>query len=183
MSITENKYSVSVVIPAYNIGDFIARAINSVLAQTHPPDEIIVVDDGSTDNTGEVVKGFGEKVIYIHQQNGGLSAARNTAMRASTCKWISFLDGDDEWLEAFRADPNAAGMAAGVKHFVCGLRCVDPWKSGYEMIDRRLARLYYGGGRQYFKSRCYRQAIVALGCAHQHRKTLKSVTLMVLSRL
>ena len=98
MSISENKYSVSVVIPAYNIGDFIARAINSVLAQTHPPSEIIVVDDGSTDNTGEVIRSFGEKVRYIHQQNGGLSAARNTAMRASECKWISFLDGDDEWL-------------------------------------------------------------------------------------
>jgi hypothetical protein len=95
---TNNPFSISVVVPAYNIGPYIARAIESILAQTLQPDEIIIVNDGSTDNTSEEIANFGEKVRCIHQQNGGLSAARNTGIKASTGKWIAFLDGDDEWL-------------------------------------------------------------------------------------
>ena len=89
---------VSVVIPAYNAADHIARALDSVLAQTHRPDEIIVVDDGSTDNTAAVVKRYGPAVRYIRQENAGASAARNTAIKAAASDWIAFLDCDDEWL-------------------------------------------------------------------------------------
>ncbi len=93
MSIT-----VSVVIPAYNAGKYIGRAIDSVLAQTRPADEIIVVDDGSTDNTAEVAHGYGDKVRFIRQENAGASVARNTGIEAATGEWIAFLDADDEWL-------------------------------------------------------------------------------------
>jgi glycosyltransferase involved in cell wall biosynthesis len=95
---SEEKYSITVVIPAYNAADYIARAIDSVLAQTRSADEIIVVDDGSTDNTGEIVAGYGSKVKYIRQENAGASAARNTGINAATGTWIAFLDADDEWL-------------------------------------------------------------------------------------
>ena len=91
-------YHVSVVIPAYNLEGYISRAIESVLAQTRPADEIIVVDDGSTDDTGEMVKKYGSAVRYIHQENAGASAARNTGIKAAKNEWIAFLDGDDEWL-------------------------------------------------------------------------------------
>jgi len=94
----ENRYSVSVVIPAYNIEAYLARALDSVLAQTQPPDEIIVVDDGSTDQTAAVAQRYGSQVRYIYQENAGLSAARNTGIRNATCTWIALLDGDDEWL-------------------------------------------------------------------------------------
>lgn len=96
----QNKKNIrfSVVIPAYNIEGYIARAINSVLAQTRPADEIIVVDDGSVDGTAEVIKSFGDKVRYIYQENRGLSGARNTGIRNAQYEWIAFLDGDDEWL-------------------------------------------------------------------------------------
>jgi len=90
--------SVSVVIPAYNAGSHIARAIDSVLAQSLPADEIIVVDDGSTDNTAAIVKNYGDKVSYIYQKNSGVSVARNTAIEASKGTWIALLDSDDEWL-------------------------------------------------------------------------------------
>ncbi|MCH9023643.1 MAG: glycosyltransferase family 2 protein [Planctomycetes bacterium] len=90
--------TVSVVIPAYNIEDYITRAINSALAQTYPPHEIIVTDDGSTDRTAERIKQFGSKVRYIYQDNAGPSAARNTAIKVATGRWIALLDGDDEWL-------------------------------------------------------------------------------------
>ncbi|AQT69625.1 putative glycosyltransferase EpsJ [Anaerohalosphaera lusitana] len=89
---------VSVILPAYNAAEHIQTAVSSVLAQTAPPQEIIVIDDGSTDNTAEIVKSFGEKVRYIHQPNAGVSAARNTGIKAASAEWIAFLDADDEWL-------------------------------------------------------------------------------------
>ena len=89
---------ISVVIPAYNAGRFIRRTIDSVLAQTYTDYEIIVVDDGSTDNTAEIVKSYGSKVRYIYQQNAGDGAARNTGIYAAKGEWIAFLDHDDEWL-------------------------------------------------------------------------------------
>ena len=93
MSIT-----VSAVIPAYNAGKYVGRAIESVLAQTHKADEIIVVNDGSSDDTAEVVERFGGAVRFIRQENAGASVARNTGIEAATSEWIAFLDADDEWL-------------------------------------------------------------------------------------
>jgi glycosyltransferase involved in cell wall biosynthesis len=98
IDLKDADYSVSVVIPAYNIEKYIAEAIDSVLAGTHRPNEIIVVDDGSTDGTAEVVRQYGSKVRYVHQGNAGVSAACNAGIKAATCQWIAFLDGDDKWL-------------------------------------------------------------------------------------
>ena len=92
---------ISVVIPAYNSGASVERAINSVLRQRCPGDEVIVVDDGSTDDTGEVVCKFGDKVKYIRQKNSGASSARNMGVRAASGKWIAFLDADDEWKDDY----------------------------------------------------------------------------------
>ena len=92
-----NKYSVSVVIPAYNAQESIKAAIESVLNQSLKPDEIIVVDDGSTDNTADIVKGFSQ-IIYVYQKNAGVSAACNTGIAKARCRWIAFLDSDDVWL-------------------------------------------------------------------------------------
>jgi len=89
---------VSVVIPVYNAGPAIRRAIDSVLAQSFTDYEIIVVDDGSTDNTEELVKKYGSKVKYIYQENSGRSSARNTGIQAAKGKWVAFLDADDQWL-------------------------------------------------------------------------------------
>lgn len=89
---------ITAVIPAYNAEKHIARAIDSVLAQTRPADEVIVVDDGSTDGTAEIVRSYGDKVIFIQQENAGVSVARNTGIEAATSEWVAFLDADDEWL-------------------------------------------------------------------------------------
>jgi glycosyltransferase involved in cell wall biosynthesis len=89
---------VSVIIPAYNASDCIERAINSVFSQTFTNYEIIIIDDGSTDITEEIVKKFGDKVRYIRQEHSGTSAARNNGIEVSNGDWISFLDADDEWL-------------------------------------------------------------------------------------
>ena len=89
--------NVSVVIPAYNRAQFLPAAINSVLDQTDKPCEIIVIDDGSTDDTRTIVQCFGEKVFYIYQENAGVAAARNSGIEAAKGEWIAFLDSDDVW--------------------------------------------------------------------------------------
>jgi glycosyltransferase involved in cell wall biosynthesis len=95
---SKQSFSVSVVIPAYNAEQCIGRSIDSVLGQTLPADEIIVVDDGSTDNTAEIIKQYGSKVRYIYQGNSSCAGGRNTGIRVAKCEWIALQDADDEWL-------------------------------------------------------------------------------------
>ncbi len=90
--------SISVIIPAYNAGSTITRAINSVLNQTVPPEEIFVVDDGSTDNMAEAVKKFGGRVTYMRTEHLGPGAARNKALLKLKGDWVALLDSDDEWM-------------------------------------------------------------------------------------
>jgi glycosyltransferase involved in cell wall biosynthesis len=89
--------SISVVIPSYNCGRFLNEAIESALAQTLPPTEIVVIDDGSTDDTRDRVDRYAGQVRYIHQENQGVSAARNTGIRHAACDLVAFLDADDVW--------------------------------------------------------------------------------------
>ena len=89
---------VSVIIPNYNYGHFLAQSIDSVLAQTYPNIEIIVVDDGSSDDSAEVLMTYSDKIKWIKQSNQGVSAARNKGTAASKGELIAFLDADDVWL-------------------------------------------------------------------------------------
>ena len=88
---------IAAVIPAYDRERTIARAIESILAQTWPAAEIIVVDDGSRDDTRRVVERFGERVRCVTQANAGASAARNRGVREAKQPWVAFLDSDDHW--------------------------------------------------------------------------------------
>ncbi|MFO1520295.1 MAG: glycosyltransferase family A protein [bacterium] len=88
---------ISVVIPAYNREKYLPECLNSVLAQTLPADEIIVVDDGSTDGTAEVARSFGGKIRVHSRPNGGIGAARNDGVRLATGEILTFLDSDDLW--------------------------------------------------------------------------------------
>jgi glycosyltransferase involved in cell wall biosynthesis len=88
---------ITVVITAYNSQETISRAIDSVLDQTVQPKEIIVVDDGSTDDTAQILLSFDDKIRVISQRNQGPSAARNTGIKAAKTTWIALLDGDDLW--------------------------------------------------------------------------------------
>lgn len=99
MSENPDAIRISVVIPAFNNERWIGRALDSVRAQTCPPAEILVVDDGSTDQTAAVAAGYGDAVRLIRQANAGASAARNTGIAAASGNWIAFLDADDEWLK------------------------------------------------------------------------------------
>jgi len=100
----------SVIIPAYNAAATLARAIDSVRAQSWPAHEIIVVDDGSTDATAEVARQYGDAVRLIRQANSGVSVARNAGASAATGDWLAFLDADD-WYAPDRIKLHAEWIA------------------------------------------------------------------------
>ena len=93
-----SQVSVSAIIPTYNRAGHVGAAIDSALAQTWKNMEVIVVDDGSADNTRGVVAGYGDQVRYLYQKNAGPSAARNRGITESTGEIVAFLDSDDTWL-------------------------------------------------------------------------------------
>ncbi len=90
--------SISVIIPCFNRVELLQRALDSVYAQSLLADEVIVIDDGSTDNTQTMLKQYFPQVDYIYQSNQGVSAARNTGITRAKGQWLAFLDSDDEWL-------------------------------------------------------------------------------------
>jgi hypothetical protein len=117
---------ISVVIPCYNHAHYLPLAVESVLAQTRPPEEIVVVDDGSTDETAAIAARYAPRARHLWRPNGGLSAARNTGIAATTGELLAFLDADDMWRPEFLAQLSRAldeHPAAGVVH--CAARCVD----------------------------------------------------------
>lgn len=89
---------ISIVVVTYNRARFLKDALDSILRQTFKDYEIILVDDGSTDNTKEIVTQY-EGIHYIYQEHAGISKARNTAVKAAKGKWIATLDSDDLWIE------------------------------------------------------------------------------------
>lgn len=89
---------ISVIIPTFNRAKTLPRALESIRRQTYPPSEIILIDDGSTDETPRVIARQFPEVRYIRQENRGVSSARNTGIKAAVGEWIAFLDSDDEWL-------------------------------------------------------------------------------------
>ncbi len=150
---TEVSNAVSVIIPAYNSEQYIRRAIDSVLAQTHPASEIIVVDDGSTDNTCEMVQRYGPPVRYLYQANAGPGAARNTGIQAAKGEWIAFLDSDDEWapeklqvqLDLLHRNPDLVWATSNFQRCLC-----DENRRGPE-VDPARAK-HFLGGKEYFDS-------------------------------
>ena len=131
-----------VIIPAFNAAQYLPKALDSVIAQTFPDWRILLVDDGSTDNTPEVIAPYqerlGDKLRYIRQNNARMSAARNTAIRHATAEFLAMLDADDIWLpnrlqrtyDRFQQCPSA-GITYG---FVAR---IDPNGNTMDVFDRR----------------------------------------------
>lgn len=143
----------SVVIPIYNKEDYIARAIKSILRQTHQDFELIIVDDGSTDSGVNVVKKFEDKRIKIIQQpNRGVSAARNKGIYLANNDYICFLDADDEWKSNFldtinsliKEYPNGGAYATGYELVTESLKTISPKNiSGNEKKWKGIVKDYF----------------------------------------
>jgi glycosyltransferase involved in cell wall biosynthesis len=118
--------TVSVIIPTFNYARFLGEAIDSALAQSYAPLEIIVVDDGSTDATSEVLAAYGDRIRVLRQKNEGVAMARNAGIAAARGDYLAFLDSDDAWyprklelqMPRFEAEP-----ALGLVH--CGAETID----------------------------------------------------------
>jgi len=121
----EHMPFISVIVPVYNRERYLAEAIESVFTQEYHQIEVIVVDDGSTDNSAEVANRFRSKVKYFYQHRSGASAARNRGAVLSKGQYLAFLDSDDVWkenklayqIEAFHNDPNLDIVFGHVKQF------------------------------------------------------------------
>jgi glycosyltransferase involved in cell wall biosynthesis len=118
--------AISVIVPAYNAERYLAEALDSVLGQTQAPEEIIVVNDGSTDGTEDIARSFGRSVCLLSTPHGGAGAARNAGVESAQGEFVSFLDADDLWMpeklslqrEALRARPNVHMVFGYVRQFI-----------------------------------------------------------------
>src|SRR5215469_6859032 len=116
---------ISVVIVNYNYGRFLGDCVDSVLAQTYPNVEVIVVDDGSTDDSLMVLESYQDRIIIIRQNNQGVSRARNTGIRTSKGAWIAFLDSDDLWMEEKLQQQAQWFQDSSVGMVCCGVELIN----------------------------------------------------------
>lgn len=154
---------VSVVVPTYNCAKYLHETIHSILTQTLGDFEIIIVDDGSTDDTEKLVQNYlhasGDKIKYIKQENSGPACARNTGIRESSGEFISFLDADDLWLPnklsaqigAFDKNPHVGLVHTDSFRFggSKGIYCNRSWMSA-EQIERQSGNIFL----DYYFRRC-----------------------------
>lgn len=139
--------SISVVIPTYNSASIIGEAIESVLSQSLPPDEVIVVDDGSTDDTAAVCRRFARRVRYLRQENARASSARNNGIASSRGGWLAFLDADDLWepdklelqFAALRQHPEADFCVTSVLAWSASRQAYEPcsWQGSLDPLVMR----------------------------------------------
>lgn len=119
--------AVSVIIPTYNCGKYVKAAVDSVLGQSFRDFEVLVIDDGSTDETPDVMRQYGERVRYLRQINGGVARARNRGLDESRGRYVAFLDADDIWLP-LKLTRQLSALAFSPEHRVSYTACTmtDP---------------------------------------------------------
>lgn len=117
---------VSIIIPVYNYEKYLGEAIESALDQSFADTEVVVVNDGSSDGSGEIAQGFGDAITYLAQDRGGNGAARNLGVAKSNGVYLSFLDADDRWdpekiereVALLESDPELDGVRSHVREFI-----------------------------------------------------------------
>lgn len=141
-----NNYKISVIIPTYNVENYIEGCLESVIKQTYSNLEIIVVDDGSSDNTGYIIDQYAKKdnrIIVIHKENGGVCSARNIGINIASGEFIGFVDGDD----TIEDDMYEMLVNNVIKYDADISHC------GYKLIENNKETLMYGSGRVIIQDR------------------------------
>lgn len=141
VSSSQRSGQVSAIIPTFDRADLVLRALESVYRQTLPPDEVLVVDDGSTDSSAERVAERFPETRVIRQENRGVSAARNAGIRQATGEWIALLDSDDEWAPT-KLERQMEALAGGA-HRIC--HCDEIWIRNGKRVNPRQRHAKPGG--------------------------------------
>ena len=134
--------SIAVIIPTYNREITIVQCINSALSQSYPVDEIIIVDDNSSDDTIQILNRFKDEIIILHTKSrSGAQIARNIGIKAAKSEWISFLDSDDEWLpnkleKQMVALKNVDYSPMTVVHTDCYKRNINSYNKSHWQLDK-----------------------------------------------
>jgi glycosyltransferase involved in cell wall biosynthesis len=163
--------NISVIIPTYNRAHVLARAIESVLAQTLKPAEIIVIDDGSEDGTAQLVRSRFPECRYVYQENRGVSCARNEGIQMARGDWLAFLDSDDEWLPGkLAAQKNELGDYA--LHRLCHTE--EIWVRNGKRVNAMQKHAKSGGN--IFKQ-CLPLCVISPSAAMIHRSVFEEVGL------
>lgn len=158
--------SISVIVPTFNRGGFLTRALNSVLAQAFAVKEIIVVDDGSTDNTQALVTKNYPQIIYLQQENRGVSAARNRGINAANSDWLAFLDADDCWHRQKLAKQREA-LLNNSDYRLCHTN--EVWYKNNQHVNQRQHHRKYGG---WIFQRCLERCLISPSSVLVHRNVL-----------
>lgn len=172
---------VSVIIPAYNRKNYLKYAVNSVLNQTYTDFELIIVDDGSTDGTGDMVRSYNDlRIKYIYQNNQGNHSARNTGIKNAKGKYIALLDSDDMWhAEKLEKQVNILEKHSDIGLVYCGTLLVDENNnlfgkkplirhSGYVLDKLLMNNFLYNGSNPLIRQECIKKA----GLFDEHLKRM-----------
>ena len=160
---------ISVIVPTYNRALSLGRALGSVIAQTLAPREIIVVDDGSSDATAEMVHHSFPDVRYCYQRHAGVSAARNRGVRAANGAWIAFLDSDDAWVPAkLQHQADALRIDSGYRL----IHCDETWLKNGRRLAQKSKHRKHGG---WIFERCLPLCAISPSCVLLRRSLFDEV--------
>ena len=156
--------TIAAVIPTFNRDLVVSRAIDSVMRQTLLPSEIIVVDDGSTDNTANLIAANYPTISYLRTENKGVSAARNLGIRKAKSEWIAFLDSDDEWLPQ-KLEKQVAYLASEQNYRIA--HCEEIWIRNGKRVNQKVKHKKYGG---YIFEKCLPLCVISPSAVIIHRE-------------
>jgi glycosyltransferase involved in cell wall biosynthesis len=162
---------VSVIIPTWNRVNLLTRALDSVFAQTHLADEVIVVDDGSTDNTCDVINEQFPEVILLKQENKGVSAARNFGIQAAAGDWICLLDSDDTW-QPEKLEKQCHALTAQPDYLLCHTN--ETWIRNGKRVNQMKKHRKQGG---YIFQQCLPLCVISPSSTMIHRKLFDDIGL------
>ena len=160
---------IAVVIPVYNRADLIGRALTSVFAQSRPALEVIVVDDGSSDGSGDRVRKDFPRVRYFRQPNRGVSSARNRGIVEARSEWLAFLDSDDEWLP-HKLESQQGALAAHPEYRVCHTN--EIWMRRGRLVNAMKKHAKSGG---HIFQRCLPLCVISPSSVLVHRSVFDRV--------
>lgn len=160
---------ISVIVPVYNRAGLIARALTSVFAQSRLAQEVIVVDDGSNDGTGEHVRERFPQVRYFRQPNQGVSSARNRGIAEARCEWLAFIDSDDVWLPN-KLESQQRALAARPEYRICHSN--EVWMRRGQFVNPMKKHAKSGG---HIFLRCLPRCVISPSSVIVHRSVIAAV--------